>query len=69
MPIRRKAVDAGIFDPDELALLGRVFARLKTPDQSADSQSRLAARIIANFMAGVIDEAELITLSRQPLGR
>jgi hypothetical protein len=69
MPIRRKAVDAGIFDPDELALLERVFAQMKTHDQSVDSQSRLAARIIANFMAGVIDEAELITLSRQPLGR
>ena len=67
--IRRKAVDAGIFDPDELDLLGRVFAQMKTPDQSADSQSRLASRIIANFMAGVVDEAELIALSRQPLGR
>jgi len=69
MPIRRKAVDAGILDPAELALLGRVFAQMKTADQSADSQSRLASRIIANFMAGVTDEAELISLSKQPLGR
>jgi hypothetical protein len=45
------------------------FRAVENPDQSADSQSRLAARIIANFMAGVVDEAELITLSRLPLGR
>ncbi|UVK57559.1 hypothetical protein DBIPINDM_008160 (plasmid) [Mesorhizobium sp. AR02] len=69
MPIRRKAVDAGIVDSAELALLGRVFDQMKTPNQSAESQSRLAARIIANFMAGVVDEAELIALSRQPLDR
>jgi hypothetical protein len=64
-------VDAGIYRPDELALLGRVFENLKLADQSEspDAQSRLASRIIANYMAGVTDEAELITLSKQPLGR
>lgn len=69
VPFRRKAVDAGIFDPAELALLGRVFEQLKPADQSADARDRLASRIIANYMAGVVDEAELITLSRLPLGR
>jgi len=69
MPIRRKAVDAGIFDPSELALLGRVFEQLKRADQSFDEQGRLASRIIANYMAGVADESELVALSRQPLGR
>ncbi|MER9588556.1 hypothetical protein NKI94_07080 [Mesorhizobium australicum] len=69
MPIRRKAVDAGIFQPAELALLGRVFEHLKRDHQSADQQSRLASRIIANFMAGVVDEADLIEFSKQPLGR
>lgn len=69
MPIRRKAVDAGILDTAELALLGRVFDHLKLADQSADALGRLASRIIANYMAGVIDEAELISLSKQPLGR
>ena len=69
MPIRRKAVDAGIFDPSELALLGRVFEQLKVADQTADEQGRLASRIIANYMAGVDNEAELVTLSRLPLGR
>jgi hypothetical protein len=29
----------------------------------------IASRIIANYMADVIDEAELVSLSRQPLGR
>ncbi|RWE44526.1 MAG: hypothetical protein EOS78_02905 [Mesorhizobium sp.] len=70
MPIRRKAVDAGIFDRAELALLGRVFDQLKlADDQSPDAQGRLASRIIANYMAGIKDEAELASLSKQPLGR
>ncbi|WP_136622744.1 MULTISPECIES: hypothetical protein [Mesorhizobium] len=70
MPIRRKAVDAGIFDRAELALLGRVFDQLKlVDDQSPDAQGRLASRIIANYMAGIKDEADLVSLSRQPLGR
>ena len=69
MPIRRKAVDAGILEPSELALLGRVFEQLELAGQSADERSRLASRIIANYMAGVVDEEELISLSRLPLGR
>jgi len=70
VPIRRKAVDAGIFDRAELALLGRVFDQLKlVDDQSPDAQGRLASRIIANYMAGIKDEAELVALSQQPLGR
>jgi hypothetical protein len=63
-------VDAGIFDRAELALLGRVFDQLKlVDDQSPDAQGRLASRIIANYMAGIKDEAELVALSQQPLGR
>jgi len=69
MPIRRKAVEAGIFEPSELALLGRVFEHLKLGHQSPDARDALASRIIANYMAGVVDESELISLSRQPLGR
>jgi len=69
MPIRRKAVDAGILAPSELALLGRVFEQHELAGQSADERSRLASRIIANYMAGVVDEEELISLSRLPLGR
>ncbi|WP_024927381.1 MULTISPECIES: hypothetical protein [unclassified Mesorhizobium] len=69
MPIRRKATDAGIFDASELALLGRVFEQLKLDSQSPDAREAIASRIIANYMAGVTDEAELVSLSKQPLGR
>lgn len=69
MPIRRKATDAGIFNPAELALLGRVFEQLKLNEQSSDAREALASRIIATYMAGVVDETELISLSKQPLGR
>ncbi|RWK57742.1 hypothetical protein [Mesorhizobium sp.] len=69
MAIRRKAEEAGIFDPSELALLGRAFEQLKLEGQSTGQREALASRIIANYMAGVTDETELISLSRQPLGR
>ncbi|WP_348631265.1 hypothetical protein [Mesorhizobium sp. M4B.F.Ca.ET.089.01.1.1] len=69
MPIRRKAQDAGIFDPSELALLARIFERLKVESDSADRLEGLASRILANYMAGITDEEELLSLSRQPLGR
>lgn len=69
MPIGGRATEAGIFDPSELALLGRVFDRLKLETQSPDARDALASRIIANYMAGVVDEGELLSLSKQPLGR
>ncbi|RWC29974.1 hypothetical protein EN850_12495 [Mesorhizobium sp. M8A.F.Ca.ET.207.01.1.1] len=69
MAMRTKANEAGVFDPAEMALLGRVFDQLKPDDQSAGARDALASRIIANYMAGVTDEAELVSLSRQPLGR
>ena len=69
MPIRRKATEAGILQPPELELLGSVFDQLKLDGQSPEAREALASRIIATYMAGVVDEAELVTLSRQPLGR
>ena len=69
MTIRSKATEAGIFRPSELDLLGRVFQQLKRDGQSPEARDALASRIIANYMAGVVDEAELVSLSRQPLGR
>ena len=69
VPIRRKATEAGIFDPSELALLARVFEQLKLNNQSTEARNALASRIIANYMAGVTDELELVSLSRYPLGR
>jgi hypothetical protein len=68
MSIRRKAVDAGVFQRSERELLGRVFEELKIDGQS-DEREAIASRVIANYMAGVTDETELVSLSRQPLGR
>ncbi len=69
MPIRRKATEAGILQPSELALLSRVFEQLSLEHQSPNTRDAIASRIIANFMAGLTDEAELVSLSRQALGR
>ncbi|MER9871163.1 hypothetical protein NKJ35_29065 [Mesorhizobium sp. M0136] len=69
MPIHRKAEDAGVFHPSELALLGRVFDRLKSDALSEQRREALASRVIANYMAGLVDEEELLSASRQALGR
>ncbi|WP_425463408.1 hypothetical protein [Mesorhizobium intechi] len=69
VPIRRKATEAGIFNATELALFGRVFDKLKLEHPSPDTLEMIASRIIANYMAGIKDEAELVSLSKQPLGR
>lgn len=69
MQIDRGIEQAGIFDSTEIRLLRRVFEQAKG---EADSEARLealASRVIANYMAGITDEAELLALSRQPLGR
>jgi hypothetical protein len=69
MPIYRKAKETGAFNSDELALLGRVFDRLKFEGQSQEQREALASRIIANYQAGIRDEEELVSISRLPLGR
>lgn len=69
MPMQTKANEAGIFNPSEVALLGRVFEHLRLDNQSPEARDAIASRIIANYMAGIKDEAELVSLSRQPLGR
>ncbi|CCV10363.1 hypothetical protein [Mesorhizobium sp. STM 4661] len=69
MPIRRKAEDSGVFDATEVALLNRVFDRLKVAGQSEHERETIASRILANYMAGVVDEDELVSVSKQALGR
>ncbi|RWH73411.1 hypothetical protein [Mesorhizobium sp.] len=69
MPMRQKAHDAGVFLPADLNLLARVFDRLKVDGQTADQREVLASRILANFMAGIEDEEEIVSLSQLPLGR
>ncbi|SFO68908.1 hypothetical protein SAMN03159463_02695 [Mesorhizobium sp. NFR06] len=57
------------FNPDETAMLGRVYQKGAVEGETAEQKEARASRIIANYMAGITDEAELIELSRKPLGR
>ncbi|WP_348631204.1 hypothetical protein [Mesorhizobium sp. WSM3224] len=69
MPIYQKAKEAGVFDASEVALLGRVFEKLKIDGQSPERHEALASRVIANYQAGITDEEELVSASKLPLGR
>ncbi|MER8485958.1 hypothetical protein [Mesorhizobium sp. M1322] len=69
MPIYRRAREAGIFNPSDVALLGRVFDRLKIEGQSEQRHEALASRILANCSAGITAEEELFSTSKLPLGR
>jgi hypothetical protein len=69
MPIRKKAAEIGNFTPSQLILLGRVFDATKIEGETEAQREARASRIIANYLAGIVDEAELIELSRRPLGR
>lgn len=70
MPIKR-AIDRtnGVFTPDDIDLLQRVFDRISESGDNDDQRDGLASRIIANFQAGIRDEQELLSLSRHALGR
>jgi hypothetical protein len=57
------------FTPDETAMLGRVYENGNIEGETPEQKEARASRIIANYMAGITDEAELIELSRRPLGR
>ncbi|MBZ9885948.1 hypothetical protein LB535_26770 [Mesorhizobium sp. CA10] len=69
MPIHQRAREAGIFSSSDLALLGRVFDKLKVEHQSPERREVLASRLLANYLAGIRDEAELMSVSKLPLGR
>ncbi|UVC18339.1 hypothetical protein [Mesorhizobium onobrychidis] len=69
MSINRKIREARIFTPSEVGLFERVFERAKRKGDSEAHREALASRIVANYIAGITDEAELLALSRQPLGR
>ncbi|UCI06531.1 hypothetical protein [Mesorhizobium sp. B1-1-8] len=57
------------FTPEETARLGRVFEAGRVAGETEEQKEARASRIIANYMAGITDEAELLELSRKPLGR
>lgn len=70
MPMERKMQEAGaFFTPSEVALLVQVFDQAKIAGETNAEKEKRASRIIANYMAGITTEEELISLSRQPLGR
>jgi hypothetical protein len=69
MPIQQRAKEAGIFSSSDLALLGRVFDKLKNEHLSQERLEALASRVLANYQAGITDEDELLAASKLPLGR
>ncbi len=69
MPLHRKAEEAGIISPTELALLARVFQATAREGESEQDREARASRILGYYLAGIDDEAELTTLARQPLQR
>ncbi len=69
MPIRTKAIEAGVFGPSELDMLGQLFDETAVPGEDDRDREARASRIIGYLMSGVTDEAELRALARQPLRR
>ena len=69
MPVRSKAMEAGIMNPAELAMLGRAFRRSAVAGETERQREARASRVLGYFMAGISDEDELVALARQPLGR
>jgi len=57
------------FTTAETALFGRVFESGRVNGETEEQKEARASPIIANYMAGITDEAELVELSRKPLGR
>ena len=69
MPLRSKAIEAGIFHSSDLDLLARVMERTQVAGETEEQRSARASRIISYFQMGLTDEDELVTLAKQPLGR
>ena len=69
MPLRSKAIEAGIFHSSDLDLLARVMEKTEVAGESEELGSARASRIISYFQMGLTDEDELVTLAKQPLGR
>ncbi len=69
MPDHQDVDHSGTFGPAELDLFDRVLAKLKVNELTEQDREPLEQRVMANYMAGITDEDELASLSRQPLGR
>jgi hypothetical protein len=62
VPIYQQAKGGGIFSSSDLALLGREFDKLKNEHQSPERREALASRLLANYLPGIRDEAELLSV-------
>ena len=69
MPLRSKAIEAGIFHSSDLDLLARVMEKTEVAGESEELRAARASRILSYFQMGLTDEDELVTLAKQPLGR
>lgn len=68
MPIRKKAVEVGLFGPSALVLLNRVFHDTAISGESDRDRKARASRIIGHYNAGVTDETELRNLTNRSPG-
>ena len=59
----------GTFGPAELVMFAKVLDRLDIREFGEFDRQAMAHRVIANYMAGITDEDELVELSRRPLGK
>lgn len=69
MSLYRKAEEAGIIQPAQLALLSRVFQATSQEGESQADREARASRILGYYLVGIEDEDELRTLAKQPLQR
>lgn len=69
MPIEKLAKQEGSFNPEEIELMARAFARAADSISEAGKREAIASRVLANYLAGIEDEDELAMLSRRPLSR
>ena len=63
MPISQMASEHGVFAPEDVAMLRRVFAeacREQVAQPDAATCKRIAARIITSLKRGRVDEQELL---------
>ncbi|MCR4266739.1 hypothetical protein [Nitratireductor sp. ZSWI3] len=62
MPMRAAIAANGIFGPDEIDLLGRVFARARHFAGTPQQEEALALEIIEIFRSGVTDEEAILEM-------
>jgi hypothetical protein len=65
MPIRRKATEAGVFQPADLGMLSRVFDATAVLGETEEEREVRAAKILRHFEEGMTDEATLRSLVKR----